>query len=83
MGFQETDTLVVGSPVGKIAAHRGNGMQLFLLHSCPSSDLIVDVLGYADAMALFFLYSNGTQGSCIESLFSLKNYFSWIIYGCL
>ena len=45
-------TLVVGSPVGKIAAHHGNGMQLFLLHSCPSSDLIFEVLGYPDAVAL-------------------------------
>jgi hypothetical protein len=51
---------VVGSALRKIASHRGRGMQLFLLHSFPASDLIVEVLGYADAMALFVLYSNET-----------------------
>ena len=54
----------MGSPVGKIAAHRGNGMQLFLLHPCPSSDLIVEVLGYPDAVALLS-YTQWGKGSCL------------------
>lgn len=67
----------MGSPVGKIAAHLGNGMQLFLLHSCPSSDLVVEVLGYPDAVALL----SCTQWE-VRFLYR-TTLFSWIIHGWL
>ena len=67
----------MGSPVGKIAAHRGNGMQLFLLHPCPSSDLIVEVLGYPDAVALLSFTQWGER-----FLFSTTFLF-WMVVCCL